>query len=58
MEQRTEPLPSVIADAGRQGKIAPGQRAAKYCRPLRDWVSCGEWQFDSAMPSSSGLRCR
>ncbi|MCS5931878.1 hypothetical protein LNQ03_10950 [Klebsiella pneumoniae subsp. pneumoniae] len=33
-----------------QVKSLPDNALQNSCRPLRDWVSRGEWQFDSATP--------
>ena len=46
--QRTEPcLPLSLMQAA-QVKSLPDNALQNSCRPLRDWVSRGEWQFDSA----------
>ena len=48
-EQRTEPcLPLSLMQAARV-KSLPDKAPQNSCRPLREWVSQGEWQFDSAM---------
>jgi outer membrane usher protein len=36
------------ADAGRSVKSLPDNALQNSCRPLKNWVSSGEWQFDSA----------
>ena len=46
--QRTEPcLPFSLMQAARV-KSLPDKAPPNSCRPLREWVSRGEWQFDSA----------
>lgn len=46
--QRTEPcLPLSLMQAA-QVKSLPDNALQNSCRPLRDWVSRGEWKFDSA----------